>query len=104
MATKKPNIKLMNSVHTEARITTKSPILAILYDIDSEDYYYNRMIESIRMAKNDRVNADTHLCLVAQLNTILRTKLREGMGIKNGTCGVQESVEETGKRNPEENS
>ncbi len=101
---KKPNIRLMQSVHTEARITHNSPILAILYDIDSEDYYYNRMIESIRMAKKDRGNADAHLCLVAQLNTILRTKLREGMDTKNGTCGVQEPVEETGKRNPEENS
>lgn len=74
---KRPNIKLMNSVHTEARIKANSTILQILNDVNSFDYFTHRMIEALRMAQTDRANADQHLCLVTQLATITRTKLRE---------------------------
>lgn len=74
---KRPNIKLMNSVHTEARIKNNSTILTILNDVNSFDYFTYRMIEAIKMAQSDRANADQHLCLVSQLATITRTKLRE---------------------------
>jgi hypothetical protein len=76
---KKPNIKLMNSVHTEARITKQSSILKIIHDVNSMEYLSYRMIESIRMAQHDPDNAESHLCLVAQLCTIARTMIREDL-------------------------
>ena len=76
---KKHNLKLMNSVHTEAKITKNSAILKVIQDVNSFDYLTYRMIESIRMAQTDRANAESHLCLVAQLCTITRTQLREDL-------------------------
>lgn len=74
---RKPNIKLLQSVHSEARIHKNSQILELLNDVDSLDYFINRMIEAVRMAQKDPTNADGHLCLVSQLTAITRAKLRE---------------------------
>ena len=43
------------------------------------EYLSYRMIESIRMAQHDPANAESHLCLVAQLCTIARTMIREDL-------------------------
>lgn len=74
---KKPNVKLMNTVHSEARITTGSKILNIVSDVTSMDYFAHRIVEAVKTAGTDPNNADEHLLLATQLCTIMRTKMRE---------------------------
>lgn len=74
---KKPNVKLIQRMHAEARIEKGSPILSILSDVESIEFFTHRMIEAVRLAQTDKQAADQQLLLVSQLSAITRAKLRE---------------------------
>ncbi len=91
---RKPNIKLMQLVHSESRIKKNSKILSILVDVDSFEYLTNAMIVAVRMAKDDVPNAEAHLCLATQLATIARTKIREDQMARDAAEQLQRQIAE----------